>query len=550
VTRPPFIDRNDLGWVITFCAMFVAAIGVAPGEANHLVYLLPGLHAANPDFLASDWFVTQAHHPHLVFNALVAALARIGVLDLGLVLGTIAQSLAVALATWAVARQLYPSPLIPWAMTLMILGATGTHSVGLSLLISPQFEASTIAGAATVIGLACLASQRHTSWAGLAFGAAALFHAHFAVLILPVAAVAAAFAARRDGWARGLMILVPVLVLGLPSYLQVLVHQADPAVQMADSLVLSRFPHHYDPRTWGPVQGCLFAGILIAGSVGVVLRRPASRPILFSAVGLMAIMALVSLLIGYAGLSETVMLLAPWRLGSIVIVFAVLAACAAVPGVRTLDRRPRALLLSIAALCAVPVAMATIVGPIPVRVGLATGIALLVVLRSGWTKSTPGLHRTDLVTIALVAVGFLPGVWHGFERSHLSIGPATLQHPGLYRWAAESTDSRAVFAVPPGWIDFRLVTGRSIVADHKSPPTRPSELVEWARRIEALTGRMPRGEAAELDSAFFAGDCVRMRGLRDAYDVRFMIRRAGAPSCGETTYSDGSFSVVDLLRAP
>ena len=100
------------------------------------------------------------------------------------------------------------------------------------------------------------------------------------MLIVPVAAVAAVFTVRRDGWLRGLMIFVPVLVLGLPSFLQVLAHQFDPALEIANNLTLKRFPHHYDPRTWGFVQGSLFAGIVVAGGIGAVLRRPATRPVL------------------------------------------------------------------------------------------------------------------------------------------------------------------------------------------------------------------------------------------------------------------------------
>jgi hypothetical protein len=545
------MSRTDAPWIAALAILFALGIGVANGEANHLVYLLPGLHAANPEFLAGDWFVTQVEHPHAAFNTILAGLAGAGALVLGLTVGTFGQSVVLALAVWAIARHLYESPLIPWAMTLLVLGATGTRGVGLSLLIGPQFEASTVAGVATVAGLAMLGTRRYRSYAGAAFGLAALFHAHFAVLLVPVVAVVAVLVVQRDGWLRGSAILVPFLVLGLPSYLQVLAHRADPALSAANDLVLSRFPHHYDPRTWGLLQGILFAGILVAGVAGLLLLRPVRHSLALVAAGVMALMAAVGLVAGYFGLSETLMLAAPWRLGSIVTVFAILAAAAAVVEPRTLAGT-HARLVRGGLLLAVAAAIGTAAaGPIPSRVAvamIASVAAAFLAARLGG-GAHPRDPRTRALVLATIVAGFLPTVWHGLNRSHVEIRPARVEQPELYRWILAETPAEAVFAVPPGWIDFRLMAGRSIVADHKSPPTRPGELVTWAARIETLTGLPPRGEAAQLDSAFLAADCDRVKIIREAFDVRFVIRSSRAPACGRAVRSHEAFSVVDVADA-
>ncbi|MGI9037997.1 MAG: DUF6798 domain-containing protein [Gemmatimonadota bacterium] len=537
-----------------FTLLFVAGIGIANGGSNQVVYLLPGLHAADPNFLAADWFVGDLHHPHGMFTRLVAAIAATGRLEIGLAVGAVLQSVALALAIWSIARESYDEPLLPWAFTLVMLGATGTRGIGLTLLVPPQLEASAIAGVSTLVGVALLGSGANRGFAGLAFGAAALFHINFAVLLVPIVGTSALVLARREGLVPALSVLVPFLAFGTPGYLQALEFAGDPAMREAALIDLARFPHHFDPRTWGPASGLILAAVVAAGGAGYLVNRPRFRPAQFAAVGMTVLVVAGSLLVGYAGLSIDLMLAFPWRLSTLVIVFAVLAVAGAIfrpPG--RADQRPAAVRATLAAVAAAAL-FAAGVGIVPVRVGVAIGLGLVMALRSGWgrsnaavdARSRPRAAARDAGHLALLLVAFVPVVWHGLGLSHLDIRPEDERRSDLYAWARNSSPDDAVFAVPPGWIDFRLVARRAVVADHKSPPVLPDELAAWVERLRALTGIETGAEAAELDTAFLAADCLRLRLLSERYRARYAIRRVETPPCGHVVYSDAEFAIVEL----
>lgn len=545
------IDPADIPWLVCFTLLFTAAIGVANGDANQYVYLLPGLQAANPDFLGTDWFVTQVQHPHRSFDKLVAVLARAGFLETGLAILTAAQSAILAMAVWLLARRLYDEPLLPWGLTLMVLAATGTRGVGLMLLTAPQLEGSTIAGVATVTALAFMAEERNAVFAGCAFGIAALFHANFAILLVPVVAVGALVLARRRGPLPALGLLIPLLVFGAPSFIQVLQHGGDPARDAAVSIMVRRFPHHMDPRSWSAAQGLMLAGVFLAGAAGFRLRPPRPKTVLFASVAVMTLLVVGSLIIGYAGLSQAIMMIAPWRLASIVILLAVLAAGAAAIRPPRLHGRLRYLAVTGLGAVAASAVAAVVYGAVPARAGVAIAVATVLALHSllirGRSRcgSTSSSETDRGIVFVLLAIGFAPSVWHGIERSHLDIRADDEARAGLYEWIRTNTPTTAHFAVPPGWSDFRLVARRPVVAAHKSPPMEPAALIAWTERIEALTGLRPGGEAAPLDSAFLAADCRRVADIVRTYDVPYVIRASGSPPCGHVAYSGVEFMVVD-----
>lgn len=550
---PPKITEiaNDRIWVFSLTALFALAMGVANGDGNQVVYLIPGMHEANPAFLSGDWFATQVDHYHQAFNELVTLIAASGQFELGLAVGTVAQSVGLAVATWILARALYDDPLIPWALTMMLLAVTGTYGVGLTLLTVPQLEASAIAGVAMIFGLALLASERHTVWAGVAFGIAALFHAHFAVLLMPIVGIAALMVYRRTGLARALWLLLPFIALGVPSYMQVFDNIMYPAGAEADRISLLRFPHHTDPRTWGPLQGVLFAAILVIGAVGFAVRAPRRRTPFLIAVGTMAAVAGVSLLVGYGGLSRDLMILFPWRLSSMVILCAFLFASAAALQVPVGFRGLRTA-VGAAALGAFAILALSVLEVLPLRVGIGAAAAVAVAAWVNWQRpptTAPSIRRTAgrtrFVALSMIVLGFVPAVAHGLTRSQVSLNDRGDRN-ALYDWVRSHTDSEAVFAIPPSWGDFRLLAERAVVVDHKAAPPVGSDLLEWADRIRSVTGLEPTGEAAPLDAAFFAATCERIRRLHAEYDVRYVIRTLDVLPCGVPVYSDTSFAIVEL----
>lgn len=549
-----------LPWLLTFSALFAVAIGVTNGDQNHVVYLLPGLHRADPEFLRSDWFVTQVDHPHHIFTRIVEWIARSGHLEVGLGLASVAQSVGAAMALWLLARALYEEPLRPWIMTVMVLAATGTRAIGFTRLVMPQFEAATIAGVATLTGLALLAAQRPLVWVGTAWGVAAMIHSHFAVLLVPVVGATCLIVARTAGPTRAVPLLLPVLVMGLPNYLQVLSYGSDPARELAAVISLSRFPQHYDPRTWGPLPGLVYGVLLVAGALAYRWRAPRRRNLFLVALLTMIGVTVVSLLVGYFGLSRDVMLVFPWRLSIVVMPIAILFISAAVVEPPAWFGRVPRFVAGSGALVSLAILAASVTVGAPRRVAFAVAAVVVAAYWMGWI--VPGHHagngsRNDgggrrwqqRVLVAILLVGFLPAVANGWRRSALEIRTSEETRRPLYEWIRSQTADTSTFAIPPDWADFRLVARRAIIADYKAPPASPGEMVGWAERIRLSTGALPGASGSRLDSAFLAADCARIDSVRAAYAPRYTIRSTGAPPCGHIVYSDSNFTVVEARSA-
>lgn len=545
-------DHRLLVLVPTISLLFALAIGIQTGGSDHVVYLLPGMRLADPTFLTTDWFLNTASVPHRAFMYTVAAMAWTGHLVSWLAVATILQSVLLAIGVWFLAVRLYDEPVVPWGLTLVALAATHTRGVGLSWLLVPQYSAATISAVAIVGGLAVLANGRNEIVAGLLFGLGALFHANFAVLMVPVLGLTAIYLVVAGQPRKAIALVLPCIVLGSPTYLQVVAHIREPQVDLASSINVARFSHNYDPRTWGPAQGLLFGVAVAAGAVGIGLRPPRESKPFFIAIVTMVVMTVTTLVIGYAGLSETVINAMPWRLSSIVMVCLFLAIAAAVfapPEVGPWFWLRRTLLVVIG-LAAV---VALIFGSDrQIRLGAAAATFLFFASRSGWlSRGGPRAGRVGLPLAAGVLVlGLLPAVWQGIRDSHVEIRTEAASPPELYEWVRANTPSDAVFAIPPGWTDFRLLARRAIITDHRSPPIDAAGLVAWAERLEDLTGLRPGPDAAPFDTAFLAADCGRMSRLATRYGARYGIRRTGMPPCGQLVYSGPDFAVVDMLAEP
>jgi hypothetical protein len=374
-------------------------------------------------------------------------------------------------------------------------------------------------------------------------------HAHFAVLLLPIIGLVAITYIHRGQLADAVRLVIPFLLLGLPSFLNVMQFAGDPLREHAEIIGLARFPHHFDPRTWGPGQSLALALIVATGLLGTAIRPPRMPPPLRTAVIALFAIVLTSLAIGHAGLSMTVSRLFPWRLSTVVVLFCFLFASAA--GSRLLPiPRPVTMLLVVVLL--VGCAAAVIYGWVPFRFGVAVAAAGVAV---GWLQHQASVPaegydresvRTRTVPIVLALVGIAPSVVDGVQSSHLEIRTMQPDRAQVYSWIRENTPRDAIFNSPPGWIDFRLVARRAIVADHKATPVQPADLVDWADRIETMTGLPPGAESEELDAAFFAAGCERLQSVRDRFGARYAIRTRTSPPCGLPVYQDSLWVVVDM----
>lgn len=540
--------RSDAAGLLLFSILFVISIGVANGESDQSVYLLDGLHRADPGFLSRDWFTTQTRHSNYVFGLIVAGMARAGLLETGLAAMAVLQSLTLALATFFAVRLLYERPLLPWAVAIMLFAAIGTRGIGLSRLVNPHMQASAIAGVALFCAIVLHASRRNLA-AGIAFGIAGGFHAHFAILALPVIAFLAAFG-RNGGTGDRLKLLLPYLILSATHLVEAVRYALRPESHLTSQIALERFPHHLDPQTWSKVSVLLFLALLVAASIAATFRRPKRNTSLRAAYAAILLTVLLSLAVGYTHVLLAVNMAFPWRLSTFLVLAALVLIAAAVCMPESL---PGGVWPATAAALVALTAMVVVSGDlIPGRVWIAALAAILVgpviSLASRRVNGDWPVAASKWLPHVIVTAGFIPGIVHGLSLSHLSIRPDDPSRSQLYEWIRTSTPESAVFAIPPSWKDFRLNARRAIVVDYKGMPlnSRP-DMLEWAVRMHALAGLVANNTVDSLDAGFAALDCGRARRLGEAYGVKFVIVEAHrAMQCGKTVYSDDLHGVVEL----
>lgn len=547
--------KKEIAGVLWFTLLFVLAIGIANGAGNQHNYLLPGLKMADPEFLTGDWFTWGVEHSHRAFAVLVAGLAATGHFVVGLTVATALQHAAVAVAIYMTMRAVYERPMIPWAATLALFAALETTSVASAPLLLPQLEASSLAGAALAMGLACLAWRR-ILLAGVCFGLAGLTHAHYAVLALPIV-VAATYVTltseeKPSRWNSSVAMWGAYLLVALPSLLDVARFASAPGGNEVHDLAVSLFPWHVAPWTWSRDPFVILCGAVLLGAGGMLLRPPRRNRQLAYALGAVLVTVFVSLAMGFGQFLDLTVRVWPWRLAPFVLV-AGFAGVAAVISSRdpSVSVRTHPAKLGYGLLLAGFLAVAR-VSPEPTG-HVLLAVCLLPIAR--WLSEAIPFIRThrsgvvsDLFATVVVTMAFVPAVLQGLDRSRLEIRPQDPARSALYAWAETETPPGAVFALPPSWSDFRLNARRPVVADWKAVPRYPPDRLEWFERIRSLTDlQRPERSTSVLDSAYATMDCEGALRLRRRYATRFVVHeRPKDLPCGREVYSDSLFRVWEL----
>jgi hypothetical protein len=110
----------------------------------------------------------------------------------------------------------------------------------------------------------------------------------------------------------------------------------------------------------------------------------------------------------------------------------------------------------------------------------------------------------------------------GLGRSNLLASDITPAERALFGWAGR-THADARFLVPPEMATFRLRAARAIVVDWKSTPILPAQLIEWYRRIDAVSGGVQPGTVEEAAAGYRALDARQLAGLVAAFDVDYAV---------------------------
>lgn len=520
--------------VIGLAVGFAMHCGMQVGISNHAQYLLHGLHAADSDFLADDWFTTQTPEHHKLFGSLVCFLQNAGILNrtLGLLNGL--ASAAAALALYFVAAKFSPRPLLAYAAILTLLAFMPPDGPGHSNLLLPYFVPSVFAGVLVLIAFVLLIHGRTlASGAVAAVGAAA--HANYLVLLGPVWVVYCALAAlpraeakseRRARFVVAAHLLGPWILAWIPHldmFVRILADTAPSAVAK-DIFFRVYAPLHYAPGTWATRQWTDYFLVLAAAvlawpyvhsGVNAHARRIASAVAVVVSVGAAAI-----ILIG----SDFANSIFPWRFAPYLTIAAyvcigLLVAVGQQPPWRKLA--PRLVVIGMLALTEMDRR----------AIGLLAGLSILSMALSAvdtMPRRFPTLGRKfqlwlpQIATWGVLSVMALLGARSGLWRQDMFTRRVPQHEAALYDWVRSSTPARTTFAIPPDLFHFRLATGRAVIIDFKSFPLTPTHQLEWKRRQDQQAGASVAGFSDAIEK-YAEADTGRFESLTREFGIQYVV---------------------------
>ena len=255
----------------------LAVRGYRFGESNHAVYLVEALRRIDPSLLRNDWWANSTLQYHFVFNAMTAALMRLGLLEPAFLVGYLL--LAVLLH-------------VAWRKLVVRLGSDGTYlvsvvffyvmagGVGLGMyhfLQDSAFLPSNIANVAMLWAVYFWVAGRPAA-AGVCLGVAGMFHINHALAGIGLWAGASLLEGRgvtgRKWWLGTAALLGLCAVQVVPAAGVVLKRSGKlPTREFVDLFVRLRHPHHFDPVSW---HWGIWASFLCRSSC--TRRRPAAGP--------------------------------------------------------------------------------------------------------------------------------------------------------------------------------------------------------------------------------------------------------------------------------
>jgi hypothetical protein len=203
----------------------------------------------------------------------------------------------------------------------------------------------------------------------------------------------------------------------------------------------------------------------------------------------------------------------------------------------------------------------------------AAGLAIMVLNATapGWFFALSGILLISAPGRAApkVALAVMLTAIFGWTTYHLNLRPPVEpRRAGLFDWALRETSRDALFIVPPGMHDFRLLARRSVYVDFRLFPIAHPGLTWQARsRLERIAqpdaeDRTARGAVAIglWDRAYIeAAHCRGIARLLDATGADYLVRqvrdaagiRHAAPDCGAglpKVFANAGYAVYGARR--
>jgi hypothetical protein len=532
--------------VVAVAVMLTLAFGAPYGSNNQLTYLLEPLRHAFPDLYHHDWLVAETTPYHPVFAWVAAPLFAVDAK--GRVAFGVAQ-LVVQIATYVLIYRFVcaiaaSGRVVVYVLLASLLAVGAAISLAYSYLFSGYLQPSSLATLGWLAAMIAYARDRPLV-CGLSLAVAGVWHVNFLVLGVGLFGTLELVESRgRVRVARLAQLLVPSLVV-LAVFLPSLIASSRASEPDLALWVLQRFhaPAHYNPKQIRHYVPSLVCWVAVAwGLRGLATGDAAVRALRFALVGTALCVAAV-VIASIPPLAGTTRLYV-WRIGP----FAQLAsqALVLVGAVRAITEPPPRGTFDRWSLLAVIAGGATLVaitfhqvgGDYPRALALACGGVVLAFAIS---------HRVVLVRVwagAVLAVVVMCAVVAG--KLHMLVDPplfaTTCYGPecGLETWA-QTTPVDAVFLVPPYMNGFRLGARRAVVADTKSPPLYPDELVAWYRRLCAVVGVSEAPSTAEIEARWdtLRGDQLLAIARRFAVDYLVLDKtRTAARVDAPVAYED------------
>lgn len=555
------------------CVLTALSFGLsyAQRDGNQLTYVLEGLRRANPSFLSADWLATETYAYHPSFMWVVYAADRLGSVAWILAIGNV---VTISVSLWLVyrlVRAVAPAVAVPAFLTLAgLVVLDGTASVGQSYIFSAELQPSGLAALALIAAVLAFVTGRPLV-SGIALATSGALHSNFLLVGLAAFGLAqavpiagawlgrdrAALRARLRDAVVQLAPAVGLVMLQLPLLLSMT--QGDPDGAARGIFLFVRSPHHYVPETYlhqfmGFTAWPLLAYAALGSFPAAGERRSRLVAVLGSTVALVVAATLLTTVIFVPVVSQ----LFVWRLAPFAILLAQLVAVTA--AVHSLSAGWRAdgaggngLQLP-GALGGARIAAGLAGGALLLRdsyyhhgfgfTTLVFGVLLLaaafLIVRAR-TRRADATRNLALPVTPLAAVVFLAITIGAADDAWLSSNLIVPDLPPgeaeLYDWA-RTTPAQSRFLTPPELSSFRLRAGRAIIVDWKSTPIRPEGLLEWYRRINAVSGVAAVSNREEAAAGYAAIDSARLRRLVREFEVDFAVLPAGAPITRSATLKE------------